>query len=442
MSKHLDETFTLRQILVQVSQLLFAMVVCFATLAIGKPSVANAADTLYQISQQVNISGDIRGMTDDGNHVWVTSSNSHVYEIDIATRSVINDLFMGTGADPRDITHDEAYVWVVNLGGQTPHFLAKISIATGKVVDSFSLDSVWRFNGPIASDGNSVWLGVNWGSEIAQVNCSDGTLIRKIDIGGGVGALAYDGTNVWATNYGLGQLIKIDPLSGTIVQTIATAPTPSYFVSNGRSVWLPTSSNSTLTEYSASTGQVLRSTYIEGHLLHNIAFDGQHLYVGGWGQWAVIQLDSKTLQYERTIGVGMFGNFLSVDPKHLWVADGNWDQKYVSLVPIPGTISVSGFAINKSRANSEVSSQVLSLAKYLNQHHLLNVRLIGYMNPNSDGSFLEQLQLSRVETVRRLLVKDFKKLSPKSTLTINVESATSTYVSGISKFNRSVLCVF
>jgi hypothetical protein len=144
---------------------------------------------------------------------------------------------------PNCVTVDAHYVWTGNEGGLTlkppSGSVTQINAATDKIVRTVG-SAADRFRGTIQSidsDGTHVWIvngsvsyrGGRRGDSVTELNASNGSLVRVIQLHGGIYAdpvgVVSNGVDVWVTNtgggrYGIGSVIELNAASGAVVRTI------------------------------------------------------------------------------------------------------------------------------------------------------------------------------------------------------------------------------
>jgi hypothetical protein len=145
---------------------------------------------------------------------------------------------------PNCVTVDAHYVWTGNGGGLTQKPLGgsvtQINAATDKIVRTVgsAADRFWGTIQSIYSDGTHVWVvngsvsyrGHRRGDTITELNATNGSLVRVIQLHDGIYAdpvgVVSNGVNVWVTDsgggtYGIGSVIELNAGTGALVRTIA-----------------------------------------------------------------------------------------------------------------------------------------------------------------------------------------------------------------------------
>jgi virginiamycin B lyase len=164
--------------------------------------------------------------------VWVANEhNGSVQRVDPATNHVIATITVGpTGsAGPQIMTAGPGGVWV---GVQNIQSVVRVDAATDKVGLRVPLD------GPVASDGEQVWIGIDAGatSLVVRVDPVSGKVITTVDLKTqGICGLAVGLGSVWVAD---GGLTRIDPATGRIVGHLDTGGDCGNVVVAGGAVWV------------------------------------------------------------------------------------------------------------------------------------------------------------------------------------------------------------
>ena len=145
---------------------------------------------------------------------------------------------------PNCVAVDAHYVWTGNGGGLSQKHLGgsvtQINAATNKIVRSVG-SAADHFRGTIQSiysDGTHVWVvngsvsyrGHRRGDTITELNATNGSLVRVIQLHDGIYAdpvgVVSNGVNVWVTDsgggiYGIGRVIELSAATGAVERRIA-----------------------------------------------------------------------------------------------------------------------------------------------------------------------------------------------------------------------------
>ena len=166
--------------------------------------------------------------------VWVANEHSgSVTRIDPATDKVVATIPVGPVAPngPQIVTAGPGGVWV---GIQHTGEVVRVDAATNKVGLRVPLD------GPVASDGKEVWIGVQEGpkglSQAVRIDPVSGKVITTVDLDTqGICGLAVGLGSVWVSD---GGLTRIDLATGRIVGHLPDIGGCGNVVVAGGAVWV------------------------------------------------------------------------------------------------------------------------------------------------------------------------------------------------------------
>jgi YVTN family beta-propeller protein len=168
--------------------------------------------------------------------VWVANEhNGSVQRIDPATNKVVATIPVGPIAPngPQIMTAGPGGVWV---GIQHTGENVRVDAATNRVGLRVPLD------GPVASDGKQVWIGVDSGpdgmSQVVRIDPVSGKVITAVDLDGAdaVNGLAVGLGSVWATADGA--LTRIDAATGRMLGRLDLGGDGGNVVVAGGAVWV------------------------------------------------------------------------------------------------------------------------------------------------------------------------------------------------------------
>lgn len=165
--------------------------------------------------------------------VWVADEHSEaVTRVDPKTNRVVATVSIGVPgpAGPQIMTAGPGGVWV-----DVPNMaeVVRIDAATNRVGLRVPLD------GPVASDGEEVWIGVQEGpkglSQVVRIDPVSGKVLTTVDLDTqGMCGLAVGLGSVWVAD---GGLTRIDPATGRIVGHLDTGDCGNVVVAGG-AVWV------------------------------------------------------------------------------------------------------------------------------------------------------------------------------------------------------------
>lgn len=293
----------------------------------------------------------LTAISDDGTDVWITELNppfsGALVEVDAATGSVIRSATFGSGGEPFQpsaVASDGTDVWTAGLSG-----VDEFSAGTGSLLQQISgpSDDLQGASG-IATDGTHVWVTTT--DAVVELAESTGSFIRSIstpDLVGGASGISSDGTDVWAAMPN--GVVEISESSGNVVRTLDG---PRYgigdatgVVSNGTDVWALDDSAGSLSELSATTGQLLDPVSSHWDLPNPtaVAVRGAHVWVLGTDALgaadplyagSLTELSSSTGQQQRFIGgrhdpLGIPYQLIDDGPA-VWVLSGQGNDMFMT----------------------------------------------------------------------------------------------------------------
>jgi len=164
--------------------------------------------------------------------VWVADEHSEaVTRVDPSTNRVVATIPIGSAgpAGPQIMTAGPGGVWV---GVPNMAEVVRIDAATNKVGLTVPLD------GPVASDGTEVWIGVDAGgtSLVVRIDPVSGKVLTTVDLETqGICGLAVGLGSVWVAD---GGLTRIDLATGRIVGHLPDIGGCGNVVVAGGAVWV------------------------------------------------------------------------------------------------------------------------------------------------------------------------------------------------------------
>ena len=165
--------------------------------------------------------------------VWVADEHSEaVTRVDPKTNRVVATITIGQpgAAGPQIMTAGPGGVWV---DVDNMDEVVRIDSATNTVGLRVPLD------GPVASDGSQVWIGVdgpNGLAEVIRVDPVTGEVITTVQLDTeGIGGIAVGLGSVWVTS---GGLTRIDEATGRVVGRLDTGGDGGNVIVAGGAVWV------------------------------------------------------------------------------------------------------------------------------------------------------------------------------------------------------------
>jgi len=211
-------------------------------------------------------------------------------------------------------------------------FAGTVLAAAGDILDDFSgLPGKHAHGG--AAFGGLVWESASTNRAIIEFTC-DGEFIREIPspVGGFNSGLAYDSnTNTFWHANGFNTIFHLD-INGNLLGTIAAGS------GRGREIYALTLDPNTQTlwggrrgfihQYDIATGNFLRTISIPtGSSFPSLGFDGQFLWVSGFGTRRVWQIDpDAAVPILQTFIVTGSGGVVAHDSQDLWTFNEGTNQ--------------------------------------------------------------------------------------------------------------------
>jgi len=258
-------------------------------------------------------------VSSDGTHVWVTTGEGAVSEIEASSGTVIRTI--PVGRSPLGVSSDGTHVWVT--GGETEDTVSEIEASSGTLIRTIHVGSK-PFG--VSSDGTHVWVTNFSEATVSEIEASSGTVIRTIHVGSWPYGVSSDGTHVWVANVLEETVSEIEASSGTVIATIPVGrlgvARPFGVSSDGTDVWVTVTEYftgvGTVSEIEASSGTVIRTINV-GSRPYGVSSDGTHVWVANHGDETVSEIEASSGTVIRTIPVGRGPFGVSSDGTHVWV---------------------------------------------------------------------------------------------------------------------------
>jgi predicted Ser/Thr protein kinase len=251
-----------------------------------------------------------------GNELWMTSRTlAQVTRVDAATGRLEPDPAR-VGKDALDIAAGPADVWVALKASST---LVQVDPRTGRVVR--------RVRTPLrpaklAADAGGVWVVGRAASpggpdELLRYD-RDGTLLRRVSIVHGVGAILLAGGVLWVAELRFRRVIRVDTRSGRIREVAHLDELAFALTFGGGYLWATEPRADQAARIDVHTGNVVNCA--TGHQPAGLAFVGGRLFVANRTDHTVVAIDPRTTRrigdpirvalgpYAMTYGLG-----------HIWV---------------------------------------------------------------------------------------------------------------------------
>lgn len=170
-------------------------------------------------------------------------------------------------------------------------------------------------------------------STVSIIDTNNDTVVRRIDVPGGVHHVAADPTGRFAavTHPALGSVTVIDLSTFTVAATIATGPVTSYaaFSPDGTRLYVSNPGNDTVSEIEVGSWIVRRNATAGDSPEHLVPTrDGSRLYVNNVDAGTVSVIATDSFEATETLAAGkeLHGIDLSQDDETLFVAAKGGDR--------------------------------------------------------------------------------------------------------------------
>lgn len=177
-----------------------------------------------------NVGQRAEGIAFDGASIWVANSGDGTVSKLRASDGASQGTFR-VGASPRGVAFDGTSIWIANSGDGT---VSKLRVSDGSVQGTFpAVASAWG----LAFDGVSMWVGGQ--NAVVKLQTSDGAILASTPIAGVTISLAFDGSSIWAVQSGGTQVSQVQASDGTLLNTFDTNGSGTYAVAfDGNSIWV------------------------------------------------------------------------------------------------------------------------------------------------------------------------------------------------------------
>jgi hypothetical protein len=204
-----------------------------------------------------------------------------------------------------------------------------------QAVSSGQLISVYSgpyLDGPegIAVAGPTVWITNGVNNSVAELDASDGHLIRTLSGArnsfDAAGLIAADPSHIWIPNMSAstranGTVTELNASDGSVAGVFNERSRgldyPVAIADDGRHVWITSGENS-LIELDVGTGYWIRTVTLPAASAGGISVVGNQVWIHGG--YMVVEVDADNGKVERTQLLGD-GNAIVDDGSHVWVTD-------------------------------------------------------------------------------------------------------------------------
>jgi len=245
--------------------------------------------------------------------------------------------------EPWAIASHGSHLWVVNFSRN----IVELNADTGSVIRTISA----RADGHLEPDGivyNAGHLWVTSGTSVAELNASDGTMVRVLraksyDFDFDSGPIDFNGQTAWVLNAHNESVTELDAGTGALIRVVhlhigapASAISGNYYspldmaISGSRVLVSDlTGTGNQIIELNALSGSVIRVLEAGNGPWHNtrgiLAADGDHVWITGSTYGQLVELDSRNGSMIRVIKdkvpVVGFVTAMIVNGSHLWITN-------------------------------------------------------------------------------------------------------------------------
>jgi DNA-binding beta-propeller fold protein YncE len=284
-----------------------AGVLVIGAVAVGGVLLAVALISRGGLAPQVHVysTGDSpRSLLFDGETIWVASffDNSITRVSASGCDASPDPCGKEIGTFPVDtapvaLATDGTSLWVASAANST---LARVNLDTGKeearsklphVPSSmlFAGGSLWVSNGfagtvtkispagdvlgdytagqeplGMAYDGSSLWIAVQGGQALVQLDPADGHVVSTVPLDGRAFAVAYDGTHLWAALGDGNEVLEIDPAGRDVLARVTVGERPSALLFDGESLWSADLAGKTVSYIDTKTASLISTIDVQG----------------------------------------------------------------------------------------------------------------------------------------------------------------------------------
>ena len=245
---------------------------------------------------------------------------NHVGAIDTETNAIVAEVAVGIRPGP--IAVDGDAVWVGNLQDRT---LTRVSAADRTISGTIALDN--RTPTGLAISPGSVWVAHGALGQVSRVDPQFGRVASTTDAPSAagispsaLGSIAYGLGGVWAV-FGDSTLIRVDPDSGQISGSSLAGSFPAGIALGAGRIWVVNSGDPSVSAFdpvSFELGQI--TTFGVGRRASAIAYGHDAVWVANSGESSVTRFDPRS-GATATIGVGSEPVAVATSADAVWVAN-------------------------------------------------------------------------------------------------------------------------
>lgn len=165
---------------------------------------------------------------------------------------------------PAGMALNDGHLWVAD---SLANDVVELNAATGSYIRTVKAAAdCFKTPSDIASTGRYLW--VTSGDCVTQLNASDGSLVRVLKAANYhfdyPGSIVYGDGHIWMVNGGNARsdasIVELSPTNGSLVRVINSSnlASPVALTISGSNVWVANEQNSTVADYSATDGSLIR----------------------------------------------------------------------------------------------------------------------------------------------------------------------------------------
>ncbi len=265
---------------------------------------------------------------------------------------------------PTAIVQNSGHLWIVNVGGNS----VTETTSTGAWMRTVSGTS-YGFSTPVAIASFSWYLFVvNHGGSVTEINAANGAFVRLVKGAayefGSPSAIAVSGSTVWVVDSGSNAVTEFSATTGSLIRVLTNASahygfaTPNSVAVAGSDLWVVNRSGGSttdpdagsLTEIAASTGALVRVVTAANDGLQRpfgIAFDGMHLWISDTSTDSVTEMNPVTTNARVVSNSSLNQNYGFAGPTAVAASGG-----YVYVIS-PATASPMVTQINSATGDGD-----------------------------------------------------------------------------------------
>jgi len=192
----------------------------------------------------------------DGTSLWVASAlNSSLARVSFDTGQ--EEARFKLPHVPSALLFAGGSIWTANSFAGT---VSKIS-TEGEILGDYA---VGQEPLGLAFDGASLWIALQGGRAIVQLDPADGGILNTIPMDGQAFALAFDGQHLWAALGDRGEIVEIDPADGSLLGRVSVGERPSALLFDGMTLWSADQGSDSVSRIDVATAEKTSTIGVKG----------------------------------------------------------------------------------------------------------------------------------------------------------------------------------